>query len=176
MCGLPGAVLFVFWSLFPAKPGSYAQGDPAEYQFDRGFLEAGAVPPYNPSNLFPAAALDTGGKADKSAKTAVADTGSETFAGFQQGPLTDQNSHEKGGFSRGRGSEEMTGIVITGQTTLRDIEKETGISTATLADRLGLPRNTSPDERFGRLRKRYSLTVHAARDIISSLVEQEARR
>lgn len=60
-------------------------------------------------------------------------------------------------------------IVITGQTTLKEIEDITGISAERIAAELGLPSKTSPEETLGRLRKKYLFSLQETRDIISNL-------
>lgn len=64
-------------------------------------------------------------------------------------------------------------IVITGQTTLRQVEKATGVPAKTIAAELGLPSNISPDDSFGRLRKKYSFNLLEVRDVISDLLSRE---
>ena len=66
------------------------------------------------------------------------------------------------------------GIVITGQTTLRQVEKMTGISAKKIASALGLSTKVSLDENFGRLRKKHPFTLQEARDVISALLNREA--
>jgi predicted nucleic acid-binding protein len=62
--------------------------------------------------------------------------------------------------------EEKVNIVITGKTTLREIEKATGIPPREIAAELGLPSKVSLDETFGRLRKKYPFTLQEVRDLI----------
>ena len=62
------------------------------------------------------------------------------------------------------------GIVITGKTTLREIEKSTGIPAKDIAAELGLPKKISPKETLGRLRKKYLFTLQEARDAINKLL------
>ena len=72
--------------------------------------------------------------------------------------------------TRGRQAEDQSGILITGQMTLYDIEVETGVPARKIADKLGLPANVSLYENLGRLRKRYLFTMQELRDIIASLM------
>ncbi|MFC2169607.1 DUF4405 domain-containing protein [Acidobacteriota bacterium] len=67
----------------------------------------------------------------------------------------------------------LASIVITGQTTLRQIEKATGIPAKTIAAELRLPSNVSIDETFGRLRRGYGFTIQDVRDAITSLMEKK---
>ena len=75
--------------------------------------------------------------------------------------------------TRGRMAEEPSGILITGQMTLLDIENETGVPARKIADKLGLPQNTPLNERLGRLRKTYSFTIQQVRDAIASLMKKK---
>lgn len=63
-------------------------------------------------------------------------------------------------------------VVITGQMTLLDVEKETGILAREIADELGLPSKIPLDETLGRLRKRYLFTMQEVRDVVSSLMKK----
>lgn len=64
-------------------------------------------------------------------------------------------------------------IVITGQTTLRQAEKATGIPAKKIAAELRLPSNVSMDETFGRLSKKYPVNLQEVRDAISGLLSRE---
>jgi hypothetical protein len=64
-------------------------------------------------------------------------------------------------------------VVITGQTTLKQIEKATGIPAETIAAELRLPSKVSIDDTFGRLRKKYGFSLLEVRDIISDLLSRE---
>ena len=74
--------------------------------------------------------------------------------------------------TRGRNAEDASGILITGQLSLRDIERQTGISARRLAQRLGLSSATSLDQRLGRLRKTYDFSLQDVRDVLAELMEQ----
>ncbi len=63
-------------------------------------------------------------------------------------------------------------IVITGQTTLKQAEKATGIPAQTIASELGLPSHVSPDDTFGRMRKKYGFDLLEVRDVISGLLSK----
>ena len=65
-------------------------------------------------------------------------------------------------------------IVITGQTTLKQVEKATGIPAEDVAIQLGLPAKVSPDESFGRLRKQYPLTIQGVRDAVNEILNKRA--
>jgi len=64
-------------------------------------------------------------------------------------------------------------IVITGQTTLKQAEKATGIPAKKIAAGLRLPSNVSIDDTFGRLRKKYRFNLLEVRDVISDLLSRE---
>jgi hypothetical protein len=64
-------------------------------------------------------------------------------------------------------------IIITGKTTLREVEKATGIPAREIAAELGLPSRISLDETFGRLRKKYPFTLQEVRDVIHDYLNKE---
>jgi hypothetical protein len=63
-------------------------------------------------------------------------------------------------------------VVISGQTTLKQAEKATGIPAKTIAAELGLPSNISKDDTFGRLKKTYGISLLEVRDVISDLLSR----
>lgn len=63
-------------------------------------------------------------------------------------------------------------IVITGQTTLKQVEEATGIPAKDIAAKLGLPAKVSPDESFGRLRKLYPLAIQDVRDAVTEILNK----
>ncbi|MCK4932547.1 MAG: DUF4405 domain-containing protein [Candidatus Aminicenantes bacterium] len=73
--------------------------------------------------------------------------------------------------TRGRLSEDQSGVLITGRMTLYEIGRQTGISAREIASKLGLPHNVSMNESIGRLRRRYGFTIQDLRDVIASLME-----
>lgn len=85
-----------------------------------------------------------------------------------------QEAHEEKE-TRGRMAEDTSGILITGRMTLYDIERETGISARTIADKLGLPDQAPLEETLGRLRKRYLFSMQELRDIVASLTKEKQR-
>jgi hypothetical protein len=64
-------------------------------------------------------------------------------------------------------------VTITGNMTISQVEKITGIPSYTLFRELGLPTNLSPDETLGQLRKKYGFTLIEARDAITALLERD---
>ncbi len=87
--------------------------------------------------------------------------------------LKNKEEHqEENKLVRGRLEEGTSGILITGQMTLNEVEKLTGISTAEILKSLGLPANTSKKEALGRLRRRYGFTLQELRDVVAALVKK----
>jgi len=71
----------------------------------------------------------------------------------------------------GRIEAASTEAVITGRTTLREIEQKMGISAKDLAAKLGLPDDVSLDETLGRLRQVYGFDMQAVRDAVAELLK-----
>jgi len=65
-------------------------------------------------------------------------------------------------------------IVITGQTTLKQLAEATGIPLKDIIAELGLPVNISPDESLGRLRKHYPISIQGVRDTIDDVLNRRA--
>jgi hypothetical protein len=63
--------------------------------------------------------------------------------------------------------------VITGQMTLLDVEKATGIPAREIADELGLPSNVPLDETLGQLRKKYPFTIQEVRGVVIELLNKK---
>jgi len=61
---------------------------------------------------------------------------------------------------------------ITGQMTLLDVEKVTGVAAKKIAQEIGLPSGVSLDETLGKLRKRYFFTMQDVRDAVASLMKK----
>jgi hypothetical protein len=81
----------------------------------------------------------------------------------------EEHKHE---LTRGRMAGDTSGILITGQMTLYDIELRTGISARNIAEELGLPANAALNEHLGRLRKRYVFSLQEVRDVVASLMKK----
>jgi hypothetical protein len=64
-------------------------------------------------------------------------------------------------------------IVITGQMTLLDLEKVTGIPAREIADELALPSKVSLNETLGQLRKRYPFTIQEVRNVVTELLSKK---
>ena len=83
----------------------------------------------------------------------------------------DEEEHEDK-ITRGRLADDREAVLITGQMTLSDIAKQTGIQARRLAGELGLPSNVSLNERIGRLRRMYQVTIQDIRDAVSTLLKK----
>jgi hypothetical protein len=174
-CLLPFLLLAVCWMAFPGGPGIYDQNDTTAARPDRGILRPGQLPPYDPSNATQTASVNTEQPRSRGNQSVGIPRGSRTSTkGEKQHPTAHPGGPEPR-LTHGKVSEDTSGILITGQMTLREIERQTGISATVLAGHLGLPRSVSPDERLGGLRRRYSFTMKEARGVISSLLERRGR-
>ena len=98
------------------------------------------------------------------------DHGVEAGQGAQARALEEHSPSEQENYSIGEGSE---AIVITGQMTLQDVEKATGVDSHKIIMALGLPSNVPRDEHLGQLRRRYGFTLQEVRDIVASLLKKE---
>jgi hypothetical protein len=58
---------------------------------------------------------------------------------------------------------------IRGSMTLREVERSTGVPVDALITRLGLPHGIDPDERIGRIRKRYDISPDDVRQAVLEL-------
>lgn len=56
---------------------------------------------------------------------------------------------------------------IRGNWTLRQIEDDTGVPVAYLANKLNLPASVNPDERLGRLRRAFGFELHDVRQVVA---------
>ncbi|MDH4217797.1 MAG: DUF4405 domain-containing protein [Candidatus Aminicenantes bacterium] len=74
--------------------------------------------------------------------------------------------------TRGRMDEDQSGILITGEMSLSEIEERTGVPTQKIIEKLSLPQNVSLQENIGRLRRRYRFTLQDVRDIVASLMKK----
>jgi hypothetical protein len=60
--------------------------------------------------------------------------------------------------------------------TLAEVEAATGVSAETLKSELGLPVDTSADERLGRLARQYGFNMETVRHIVAKHTEQSVGR
>jgi hypothetical protein len=94
---------------------------------------------------------------------------------LQKEVKTDEEEHEDK-ITRGHSAEDLSGILITGQMTLKDIEKQTGIPALSLVEKLGLPSTVPLNERLGRLQRMYPITIQDVRDVVSVLLKESEKR
>jgi hypothetical protein len=145
-------ILFLFWILYPKVPGAYEDyGTRAKSKArHQELMEEGF--PHPEETVFYRETKEKIEPQEKQVKKEEAE-------------------HEEK-LTRGRMSEDVSGILITGQMTLLDIENKTGIPARKIADKLGLPLNIPLNERIGRLRRRYLFTMQEVRDVIASLMKK----
>ncbi len=175
MCLLAFGVLAVSWLIYPGELGAYDHNEMRAVRPDRGILKAGQPPAYDPSNAIQTALGDVERRSGIDSQPGLFPFESKPSTKREEEHRTaDHRSDEEHSLTRGRGSENTSALLITGQTTLYDIERQTGISARALANHLGLPRNVSLDERLGRLRKKYRFSMQEFRDVLSSLVERKS--
>ncbi len=72
----------------------------------------------------------------------------------------------------GRLEGEESGILITGQMSLFDIQIKTGIPARQIANELDLPPDAPLGESLGRLRRRYGFTINEVREIVASMMKK----
>ncbi len=94
---------------------------------------------------------------------------------IQKEAKVDEEEHEDK-ITRGRLADDREAILITGQMTLSDIEKKTGIQARRLAEELGLPPTVSLHERIGRMRRMYQITIQDIRDVVATLLKKPGNR
>ncbi len=85
---------------------------------------------------------------------------------------TEEPPTEEQRLTQGRMADDQSGILITGQMSLSQIEKQTGVSAQNIIKKLNLPRNVSLHENIGRLRRRYGFTIVDLRDAVASLMKK----
>lgn len=136
------ATLILFWSLYPKVPGAYE---------DHG--------------------VRIGERAREQQLSKEDYSIFEEKSGIHEKLAEKESEHEQK-LTRGISAEDQSGILITGQMTLYDLEKETGIPARKITYKLGLPSNVPRDETLGRLRRRYGFIIQDVRDAIVSLMEK----
>lgn len=85
---------------------------------------------------------------------------------------TEEKHQEEQKITRGRMAEDQSGLLITGQMSLFEIERRTGVPAQKIIEKLKLPPNVSRQENIGRLRRRYGFTLQDVRDIVASLMKK----
>jgi hypothetical protein len=84
------------------------------------------------------------------------------------GPLLTMNSVAPSPHEHGSHEACTRAATVNGRTSLSEAAQLGGLSAAAFARAVGLPENAPPDERLGRLKRRYGLDLHAVREQICS--------
>jgi LysM repeat protein len=84
----------------------------------------------------------------------------------------EEEHHEEQKITRGRMAEDQSGLLITGQMSLFEIESRTGVPASKIIEKLRLPPNVSRRQNIGRLRRQYGFTLQDVRDIVASLMKK----
>jgi len=100
-------------------------------------------------------------------------TQKEGLAQREQTLHEEKEEHEEPRLTRGRLEEQETGILITGQTTLYELERLTEIPKSAILKEMGLPTNIPSSESLGRLKRRYNFTMQELRDKIEALIKKK---
>jgi len=142
-------LIFLFWAFYPRIPGAYEEfgigaGRKAKQEVFKSH--------YSPEKRLEQEEIQPG----------------KEEPGQAQAPEKEQEQK----LTRGIMHEDTSGILITGQMTLSDIESKTGIPAQRIADELNLPSGTSLNETLGRLRKRYLFTMEEVKDAVASLMKK----
>jgi hypothetical protein len=96
-------------------------------------------------------------------------------AGGLENPVGDQSLAKPLDQEETSGKEDhraVGSLVITGRQTLADIERATGISALSIADRLGLPSSAPLNETLGRLRRLYGIEIQTVRDLVERMLKE----
>jgi hypothetical protein len=96
-------------------------------------------------------------------------------AGTREAPREEEfqaNSADESDVTEEEDYRTVGSLVITGRITLLEIERRTGISGRTIADKLGLPPTVSLNEPLGRLKQRYGFEIQAVRYIVDGMVKE----
>lgn len=89
--------------------------------------------------------------------------------------ISEETEHENK-TTRGRLAEDPSGLLVTGQMTLKDIQKQTGIPARILASKLGLPLTIRFNEPIGRLKRTYPITIQDVRDVVSDFLKKSEEK
>jgi hypothetical protein len=143
---VPFFVLFVFWLLTPKDAARYREYG-IETSERGGFY--GTVPEEK-------APID--GEA----------AGQAEIQAEEESREVDRQAH----VSEEEGHRAIGSLVITGRMTLYEIERATGISARSIADRLGLPPAAPLNETLGRLRRLHGIEIQAVRDLVERMVKE----
>jgi hypothetical protein len=153
------AVPVIFWAVTTKNDPAYAEfGAGAGRQGGRmGHVERVAPPAEEPPPAKAPGEIPSAVKPDPqtASATAAAEHEDKTVAG--------------------RLAVEPVEYVITGQTTLGDIERETGVSAGVIAAKLGLPADVSSSETLGRLRRRHGFSMEDVREIVAAALKEKKK-
>jgi hypothetical protein len=84
---------------------------------------------------------------------------------------TEGEREEEEKIIRGRLSEDQSSVLINGQSSLYEIQRQTGVPAQKIIEKLGLPQNVPQNENIGRLRRRFGFTLQEVRDAVESLIK-----
>jgi hypothetical protein len=161
--------IFIFWAFMPKNSPVYSNYGRRSGEFGRiGITEK--TPQAATPDPYPSASKQQNTKTQKPKKTKEKNLESRSVLPPQEDP-----SEHDTKIVHGRLEEEASGIIITGQMCLKDIEKKTGISTQTIIQALGLPANVSELDHLGRLRKKYGFSIQELRDFIEAEMEKSKK-
>lgn len=165
------AVLFAFWLAAPKNDPAYAHFGEGRGRQAPGMSEAArpaAIPPPD---------AEPGALPGRVAAPAVGTAAAPPTEASAEPPAAEpapSAAHEDKTVA-GRMEAGTAEIVITGQMTLREIERATGVPASDIAARLGLPAGVATDTTIGRLRKSYGFEMQALRDAVAELLAARRR-
>ncbi|MBN1272694.1 MAG: DUF4405 domain-containing protein [Candidatus Aminicenantes bacterium] len=148
---LAAAVIFMFWAFTPKHSIAYEGYGQREGELEQPQKVRGKIHQEEPAE-----------------ETGVHE---KNRAHEEQGVHEEHKEGEK--TARGRMAEDQSGILITGQMTLREIAEKTGIQAIDILEAMELPENTPLDETLGRLRRRYGFSMPRFREVIEKLQKKE---
>ncbi|MBN2246503.1 MAG: DUF4405 domain-containing protein [Candidatus Aminicenantes bacterium] len=187
--------IFVFWVFMPKNSPSYSNYGRRYGDFGRLGIAQQSVQPATsiPAPTSSPALTPSGAEQQKreSAPNKVSEKSLSETPADQQRPKKEiegklettsalpphEEIHEhEDKLVHGRLEEDTSGIVITGQMCLRDIELKTGISSRTIIQAMGLPANVSELDNLGRLRKKYGFSIQELRDFITAELQKRQKK
>jgi hypothetical protein len=109
------------------------------------------------------------------ANKAVTPTGSQRLPESGAGLTGDDVSHrELDARNRDHDTHAGNHDAIRGSMTLEEVERETGVSVATLIAELNLPADTSPQDKLGRLGRQYGFEMDDVRALVAKTKSAQA--
>lgn len=146
-------VPFLFWLAAPKNDPAYAEygaGVGLRWRQEAALGSAAKAPlpvPDDPAGVAPGAAPEAAPGAE---------------------PVTDEPPKTVAGHSE----QDTAAAVISGQMTLRDVERATGVPARDIVAKLGLPEDVPLDESLGRLRRRYGFEIEQVRVVVADLLKK----